>query len=74
MWDIAAVRKSLPNIDIVFDRFHVMQMFSKVIRDCRRAEFKEAKKLDDLVGQQTIKGSLWLLLSNCTTLKEPTRG
>lgn len=66
---IAAVQKSLPFAAIVFDRFHVMQMFSKVIRDCRRAEFKEAKKLDDLVGQQTIKGSLWLLLSNRTTLK-----
>lgn len=67
---IAAVKKSLPNAGIVFDRFHVMQMFGKVIRDCRRAEFKEAKKLDDLAGQQTIKGSLWLLLSNRTTLKE----
>jgi transposase len=71
---IAAVRDSLPKAAIVFDRFHVMQMFSKVIRDCRRAEFKEAKKLDDLAGQQTIKGSLWLLLSNRTTLKETDRG
>jgi transposase len=67
---IAAVQKSLPSAAIVFDRFHVMQMFSKVIRDCRRVEFKEAKKLDDLTGQQTIKGSLWLLLSNRTTLKK----
>jgi transposase len=67
---IAAVRQGLPNAAIVFDRFHVMQMFSKVIRDCRRAQFKEAKKLDDLTGQQTIKGSLWLLLSNRSTLKD----
>jgi transposase len=67
---IAAVHKSLPSAAIVFDRFHVMQMFSKVISDCRRSEFKEAKKLDDLAGQKTIKGSLWLLLSNRTTLKE----
>ena len=37
---IAAVQKSLPGTAIVFDRFHVMQMFGKVIRDCRRAEFK----------------------------------
>ncbi|MDP2784264.1 MAG: transposase [Sulfurimicrobium sp.] len=42
---IAAVRESLPAAAIVFDRFHVMQMFSKVIRDCRRAEFKSAKTL-----------------------------
>ncbi|MHB1290877.1 MAG: ISL3 family transposase [Sulfuricella sp.] len=67
---IAAVRESLPKASIVFDRFHVMQMFSKVIRDCRRAEFKSAKTLGDLTGQQSIKGSLWLLLSNRTTLKE----
>ena len=71
---IAAVRESLPDAAIVFDRFHVMQMFSKVIRDCRRAEFKAAKTLGDLTGQQTIKGSLWLLLSNRTTLKDTDRG
>jgi transposase len=67
---IAAVREALPKAAVVFDRFHVMQMFSKVIRDCRRAEFKAAKTLGDLTGQQTIKGSLWLLLSNRTTLKQ----
>jgi transposase len=67
---IAAVKESLPNVAIVFDRFHVMQMFNKVIRDCRRAEFKAARTLGDLEGQQVIKGSLWLLLSNRRTLKE----
>lgn len=67
---IAAVKKSLPDADIVFDRFHVMQMFSKVIRNCRRAAFKEAKTLGDLTGQQAIKGSLYLLLSNRSTLAE----
>lgn len=67
---IAAAKKSLPEAAIVFDRFHVMQMFSKVIRNCRRAEFKEAQKLNDLSGQQTLKGSLWLLLSNRATLKQ----
>ena len=67
---IAAVQKGLPEAAIVFDRFHVMQMFGKVIRDCRRAEFKAAKTLGDLTGQQAIQGSLWLLLSNRKTLKE----
>jgi transposase len=70
---IAAVKESLPNTAIVFDRFHIMQMFNKVIRDCRRAEFKEAKKLADLEGQQVIKGSLWLLLSGRATLKQTDR-
>jgi len=67
---IAAVKESLPSAAIVFDRFHVMQLFNKVIRDCRRAEFKAAKQLGDMTGQQAIKGSLWLLLSNRTTLKQ----
>ena len=71
---IAAVQKSLPHAALVFDRFHVMQMFSKVIRDCRRAEFREAKKLNDLTGQAAIKGSLYLLLSNRGTLKESDQG
>ena len=67
---IAAVKAGLPNAAIVFDRFHVMQMFSKVIRDCRRAEFKAATTLGDLTGQQAIKGSLYLLLANRATLKD----
>jgi len=67
---IAAVKASLPQAAIVFDRFHIMQMFSQVIRNCRRAEFKAAKSLGDLSGQQMIKGSLWLLLSNRTSLKQ----
>jgi transposase len=67
---IAAVKASLPQAAIVFDRFHIMQMFSQVIRNCRRAEFKAAKSLGDLSGQQVIKGSLWLRLSNRTSLKQ----
>jgi len=66
----AAVRAALPQAAIVFDRFHVMQLFSKVIRDCRRAEFKAAQKAGDLSGQEAIKGSLWLLLSNRTDLNQ----
>ncbi len=47
-----------------------MQMFSTVIRDCRSAEFKAAKSLGDLSGQEAIKGGLYLLLSNRDKLKE----
>jgi len=71
---IAAAKASLPSAAIVFDRFHIMQMFSKVIRDCRRAEFKAAKTLGDLTGQQAIKGSLYLLLANRDTLKDSDQG
>jgi len=34
-----AVREELLNADIVLDRFHVMQNFSKAIDNQRRAEF-----------------------------------
>lgn len=44
---IATMQASLPKTAIVFDCFHVMQMFNKVIRDCRRTEFKAAKTLGD---------------------------
>jgi transposase len=67
---VAAVTQGLPHAALVFDRFHVMQLFGKVIRDCRRAEFKAARTQGDLAGQQAIKGSLWLLLSNRTTLNQ----
>jgi transposase len=64
----------LPTAAIVFDRFHIMQMFSKVVRDCRRAEFKSAKTLGDLTGQEAIKCSLYLLLANRDNLKETDQG
>ena len=66
---ICATMTSLPTAAIVFDRFHIMQMFSTVIRDCRRAEFKSAKTLGDLTGEQALKGSLYLLLGNRDNLK-----
>ena len=71
---IAATKASLPTAAIVFDRFHIMQLFSTVIRDCRRAEFKAAKTLGDLSGQEAIKGSLYLLLSNRDKLQDCDQG
>lgn len=56
----AAVREHLPNAIIVFDRFHVMKLYSDLIRNVRAAEFRKA----DADGKQVIKGSLYLLLGN----------
>ncbi len=50
-----------------------MRLFGNVIRDCRRAEFKAAKALRRLTGQQTIQGSRFLLWSNRGTLKDTDR-
>ena len=57
-----AVRTALPNADIVFDRFHVMQNFSKVIQRQRRTEFRKATDHNE---KGLIKGSLYLLVNEC---------
>ncbi len=61
-----AVRECLPKADIVFDRFHVMQNFSKAMKNQRRKEFKNA----DQKGKDLMKGTNYLLLSNADKLSE----
>ncbi len=56
----AAVRKHLPNAAIVFDRFHVMKLYSDLIRNVRNAEFRKA----DAESKDALKGTLYLLLGN----------
>ncbi len=62
-----AVRENLPNADIVFDRFHVVQQYSQLIRRERSYEFKKALCRED---KTLIKGSLYLLLKNPERLSE----
>lgn len=61
-----AVAESLPHACIVYDRFHVMANYSKVIDQVRRSEFKKANADDKPV----IKGSRYLLLKNAGRLSE----
>ncbi len=61
-----AVKQWLPNADIVFDRFHVMQMYSKALAQVRRALFKSA----DDEGKKMLKGSRYLILPNKCNLNE----
>jgi transposase len=56
----AAVRESLPNAAIAFDRFHVMAQYSAVIDQVRRSEFKKASADDKAL----LTGSRYLLLKN----------
>lgn len=51
---------------IVFDRFHVMQLYSKVIKQVRRAEFSKA----GAEHKEQIKGTSYLLLSNRDKLND----
>lgn len=64
-----AVRNCLSHADIVFDRFHVMQMYNKALGQVRVAQFKKAEGLD----KDLIKGSRFLLLSNQSNLEESER-
>ncbi|MDA3920679.1 MAG: ISL3 family transposase [Salinisphaera sp.] len=61
-----AVHNALPNAAIVFDRFHVMQQYSKVIDQVRRDEFKRAAKAD----KNILVGSRYLLLKNADNLSD----
>lgn len=61
-----AVREDLPNADIIFDRFHVMQNFSKALDNQRRSEFRKANDAQ----KELIIGSRYLLLKNSDKLNE----
>ena len=62
-----SVRDCLPNADIVFDRFHVMQNYSKAIANQRRIEYRKANK----TGKNLLKGTHYLVLKNSDKLTEP---
>ncbi len=69
MWDpyIKAVTEFCPNADIVFDFFHIVARYNKVIDEVRR---KEVNKLNNDKEKRAIKGTRWILLKNRENLKE----
>jgi len=71
MWDpfIKATRTCLPNAKIVFDLFHVVSSFNKVIDKVRNEEYRKAKKED----QRVYRGTKYLLLKKASKLKEEER-
>jgi transposase len=71
MWDafINAVKRWCPNADIVFDLFHVVKAFNKVIDDIRNEEFRKS----DREGRELLKGSKYLLLRRGENLKPEQR-
>lgn len=66
MWDpyIKAVKEFCPEAAIVFDQFHVVSAFGKVIDKVRNLEYRKANK----EGKEVIKGSKYLLLKNKVNL------
>lgn len=68
MWDpyIKAVKTSCPKALIVFDQFHMVSAFGRVIDKVRNAEYRKASQED----KQVIKGSRYLLLKNKPNLRK----
>jgi len=69
MWDpyIAAVQAAVPHVKIVFDLFHVVSAFNKVIDKVRNDEYRNASKEDKAV----FKGTKYLLLKNKKKIRRP---
>ncbi len=68
MWDpfIKAVQDRVPHVKIVFDLFHVVKEFNKVIDRVRIDEYNKASESD----KEVIKGSKYLLLKNPDNIKK----
>ncbi len=71
MWDpyIKAVKECCPEAAIVFDQFHVVQAFNKVIDKVRNEEYRKA----DREGKEVLKGSKYILLKKKRNLRKEER-
>jgi transposase len=71
MWDpyIKAVRESCPQAKIVFDQFHVVAAYGRVIDKVRNLEYHKATG----EGKAVMKGSKYLLLKNSENLADEER-
>lgn len=67
---ISAIKKYLPHVSIVFDRFHVMKMLNEALDDIRKTERAKHEK----EGQSIGKGDRFLFLKNFDTLEADEKG
>ena len=67
MWDpyIKAIQKKVPHVKIVFDLFHVVSQFHRVIDKVRRTEYRKASE----EGKDIFKGARYLLLKNRSNVR-----
>lgn len=56
-----AIRKALPNAQLIYDRFHVHQLASKAVDEVRRAEWQRLRGTTD---EHRVKHTRWVLLRN----------
>lgn len=67
---VAALKKHLPQVPFVFDRFHVVKLMNGKLTDLRRELHREAT---DALQKEVLKGTRWLLLMGEDTLDSPQR-
>lgn len=67
MWDpyIKAIRKKVPHVKIVFDLFHVVAQFGRVINQVRNSEYRKASQ----ENKEVFKGAKYLLLKNRSNVR-----
>jgi transposase len=68
IWDpyLAAIEAKSPQANVVFDKFHIIRNYSKVIDRVRNDEVKKAEKEDKPI----LRGTKYLLLKNWENLSE----
>jgi len=64
---IAAVQRFLPEAVLVFDRFHLVQLFNEKLTQLRRDLYRQAT---DSLHKRVLKGTRWLLLKHSDDLDE----
>ncbi len=65
----SSIRKHLPNVDLIFNRFHVTKLLNDTIDKIRRSEYAKCK--DN--GLAVLKGQRFPLLRNFVDLDEGQR-
>jgi transposase len=69
MWDpyILAVQSKVPHVKIVFDLFHVVAQFNRIIDKVRNSEYRKASQ----ENKEIFKGAKYLLLKNRRNIRKP---
>jgi transposase len=62
----SSIQKHLPNVSIIFDRFHVTKLLNNTIDKIRRAEYAKCQNK----GLSVLKGQRFLLLRNFVDLDD----
>ncbi|MFI5344611.1 MAG: ISL3 family transposase [Chlamydiales bacterium] len=62
----SSIRMHLPNVSIIFDRFHVTKLLNNTIEKIRRAEYAKNQNK----GLRVLKGQRFLLLRNFVDLED----